>query len=65
MWLTQFAQEAAILIAGTAIGCLAGLGFALALDRDVAGAALALFTVPIGILIGLLVAVRLVRNRFD
>jgi ABC-type transport system involved in cytochrome c biogenesis permease component len=63
--LKEFLQKAAIVIAAVATGYIAGFGVAVAVDRDVGGAILAVITMPIGMIIGLIGAVWLIRRRFD
>ena len=57
--------KAAIIIAALTTGSFAGLITALAVDRDVAGAMLAVFTIPVGMIIALVMAIWLIRRWFD
>ena len=63
--LAQLMMKVAIAIAALAIGSFVGLFLAMAIDRDVAGATLAMFTIPIGATVGLVMAIWLIRRRFD
>jgi hypothetical protein len=63
--LTQLMLKAAVVVAALATGSLAGLYTAMAIDRDVAGATLAMFTIPIGATAGVVVAIWLIRRWFD